>query len=178
MATRATLIAGLVMGTGLLLCCAPRMHSPRMQPGAPRSGSGEEIRISRGPCFGFCPVYTIAVTPAGRVDFEGKRHTAVLGPRSHTVGRSAYARVRRALGPYRPATGLETELPCPAAATDMAMITIEWISASGVRTALRYRLGCTSAQAKELETLMETQLQHLGVDGWARQQTWPGDTRG
>lgn len=170
-------LSAIVLGTGLLLCCTPRMQPGAQQP--PLSvRPGEEIRLSRGPCFGFCPVYTLAVTPAGRVDFEGKRHTAVLGPRSHSVGRGVYREVRRALAPLRPATGSQREAPCPAAATDMAVLTIEWIAADGTRTALTHRMGCRDPAGAAIERTVEDQLRRLEVDAWAAQKTWPGDTRG
>ncbi|WP_237449726.1 DUF6438 domain-containing protein [Novosphingobium silvae] len=171
---RALTLCAIVLGTGLLLCCTPRMQPGAIGQARPR----EEIRISRGPCFGFCPVYRIAVTPAGRVDFEGERHTAVLGPRSHSAGRDAYEAVRRALAPVRPATGTERAVPCPGAATDMSSLTVEWISADGTRTALTHRMGCRDAGAAQVERTVDEQLRRLGVDGWAAQKTWPGDTRG
>lgn len=39
------------------------------------------------PNFPIVQTRTAAITPGGRVDFEGKLHTAVLGPRSRTAGR-------------------------------------------------------------------------------------------
>jgi hypothetical protein len=171
---RAIFLAVVVLGTGLLICCTPRVQS-----GALPSPAREEIRLSRGPCFGFCPVYTLAVTPAGRVDFKGERHTAVLGSRSHSVGRAAYDEVRRALAPVRPPTGSEHALACTAGApTDMSSLTIEWIAANGMRTALTYRMGCRDPEGTHLERMVEKQLRRLGAEGWAAQKTWPGDTRG
>lgn len=172
---RGLTLSAIALGTGLLLCC-----TPRVQPGAlpPSTAPSEEIRISRGPCFGFCPVYSVAVTPAGRVEFEGERHTAVLGPRGHSVGREVYGEVRSALAPLRPETGTERKVPCPAAATDMSVLTVEWIAADGTRTALRHHMGCRDPQGAALEQTVEDQLRRLEVDEWAAQQTWPGDTRG
>jgi len=172
---RGLTLSAIVLGTGLLLCCTPRMQPGVLKPSASPS---EEIRISRGACFGFCPVYTLAVTPAGRVDFEGERHTAVLGPRSHSVGRGVYEDVRRALAPVRPATGSEREVPCPAAATDMPRLTVEWIRADGTRTALTQRMGCRDPETAGIELTVEEQLRRLEVDEWAAQKTWPGDPRG
>lgn len=164
----------IALGTGLLSCCTPRVQS-----GALPTPAKEEIRLSRGPCFGFCPVYTLAVTPAGRVDFKGERHTVVLGPRSHTVGRAGYEDVRRALAPMRPATGSETAFACASEMpTDTASLTIEWIEADGGRTALTYRLGCRDEAGAAIERTVEEQLRRLEADTWATQKTWPGDTRG
>lgn len=172
---RGITLSAIVLGTGLLLCCTPRTQSGALNSPAPPR---EEIRISRGPCFGFCPVYTLAVTPAGRVDFEGERHTAVLGQRSRSVGRAAYENLRGALASARPATGSEGEVPCPAAATDMSNLTIEWIGPDGTRTALTQRVGCSNPQAAAIERAVEEQLHRLEVEEWAAQKTWRGDTRG
>lgn len=164
----------IVLGTGLLSCCTPRVQS-----GALPAPAAEEIRLSRGPCFGFCPVYSVAVTPAGRVDFKGERHTAVLGARSHTVGRTGYEDVRSALAPVRPKTSGESTFSCVSGApTDMSSLTIEWIAANGGRTAFTYRMGCRDEAGREIERKVEEQLRRLEADAWAAQKTWPGDTRG
>lgn len=166
----------IVLGAGLLLCCAPRARPGAHPPVAPLS---EEIRISRGPCFGFCPVYTLAVTPAGRVDFDGVRHTAVLGPRARPVGRTGYEDVRRAFAPMRPATAGEHTASCPGGApSDMASLTVAWIGADGTRTALSQSMGCRDPAAAAFVHTVDEQLRRLKVDGWAAQKTWPGDTRG
>ncbi|HUD27978.1 MAG TPA: DUF6438 domain-containing protein [Novosphingobium sp.] len=170
-------LSAIVLGTGLLLCCTPRVQPGALKPPAPSARESEEIRISRGPCFGFCPVYILAVTPAGRVDFEGERHTAALGPRSRAVGRGVYEKVRGALAPLRPATGSEREVPCPSAATDMSTLTVEWITAGGTRTALRHRIGCRDPEGAGIERTVDAQLRLLEVDEWAAQKTWPGDPR-
>ncbi|KMS59786.1 hypothetical protein V474_11370 [Novosphingobium barchaimii LL02] len=174
---RATFVVAVVLGTGLLICCTPRVRS-----GAPTlpvtAQGGEEIRISRGPCFGFCPVYTLAVTPAGRVDFKGERHTAVLGQRAHSVGRTAYEDVRGALAALRPETGIETEFACKVAVSDMSHLTLEWIAADGTRTALTYGMGCRDPEGAAIMQTVEKQLHKLEAAEWAAQKTWPGDTRG
>jgi len=170
---RGLFLLAIMLGTGLLLCCAPRVQS-----GANSPEAGEELRLTRGPCFGFCPVYTVAVTPAGRVDFRGERHTTVLGPRSHSAGRAAYEEVRRALAPLRPASGREKVYPCSAAATDMSLITLEWISSGGQRTALTYRMGCRDEGGRKLEEAVDAALLRLGVRDWAAQKTLPGVPRG
>jgi hypothetical protein len=138
-----------------------------VQPGAPRLPAGEEIRISREPCGESCPAYTLAVTPAGRLDFNGVRHTAVQGSRSRTVGRAAYERLRLALAPLRPGTGGERVLRCDAAGDDPAQVTIEWLSARGGRTALRYRLDCREPAEVQLEHTVQSLLEGLQVEGWA-----------
>ncbi|MEE4451147.1 DUF6438 domain-containing protein [Novosphingobium resinovorum] len=171
---RGPLLSVIVLGAGLLISC-----TPRVQPGVSSPAlAGEEIRISRGPCFGFCPIYTVAVTPGGLVGFSGKRHTAVIGERARAAGPAGYEGLRKALAPLRPDTGTERALPCTLQATDMSQFTAEWVAADGTRTALTWNLGCRGKAATRLGRTVEEQLRQLGVDGWAAQKTWPGDTRG
>ncbi|PNU04423.1 DUF6438 domain-containing protein [Novosphingobium guangzhouense] len=171
---RGPLLCGIVLGAGLLSSCAPRVQ-PGVSSPAP---AGEELRISRGPCFGFCPVYSVSVTPAGRVDFTGKRHTAVIGPRAHSISRATYEQVRRALAALRPHTGEQATHACSEAATDMSSITVEWIGADGARTSLTYNMGCRSPEGSAMARTVDEQLGRLGVTDWAAQKTWPGDSRG
>ncbi len=176
---RGTQILAVVLGTGLLICCTPRVQSGAPTPPAPPAEAAlEEIRISRGPCFGFCPVYSLAVTPGGRVDFKGERHTAVLGARSRPAGREAYEHMRSALAPLRPRTGEAAEFACNVAVSDMSSLTLEWIAVDGTRTALAYGMGCRDPEGAAIVHTVEEQLHLLGADEWAAQKTWPGDTRG
>lgn len=139
----------------------------------------EEIRISRGPCFGFCPVYSVAVTPSGNVAFKGERHTEVLGERTHAVGRQGYADVRQALQALRPVTGAEQAYECKSPVpTDMASYSIEWIAADGTRTALTYNTGCRDPEAQQIGETITRQVERLGAEGWAAQKTRPGANRG
>lgn len=41
-----------------------------------------EIKLSRGPCLGPCPAFSITVTSAGRYDYEGGSHAEPRGKRS------------------------------------------------------------------------------------------------
>jgi len=140
--------------------------------------SREEIVISRGPCFGFCPVYTVNVTPGGQVNFEGARHTALVGQRTSAVSRRVYENVRREVEVIRPPTGTTRDWHCDRRPTDTSNFTIEWKSADGVQTSLRYAVGCDSAEGRMIERLIERQLQRLGVAEWAKQTTREGASRG
>lgn len=173
---RGPLLCAIVLGAGLLTNCTPRVQSGA--PSLPGKPAREEIRISRGACFGFCPVYSLSVTPGGRLDFTGERHTAVIGPRSRSVGAGGYEALRKAFASWRPKTGTAQDFVCEAPATDMSHITIEWISASGHRTALNYNMGCRSPRGMKIARTVEEQLKVLQVEAWAAQKTWPGDTRG
>lgn len=70
------IITGLVLG---MTACAPRTAVPAQQSGAPTEAVPLAISLERTPCFGTCPVYTIAVSPSGLVTFEGRAHVQLIG---------------------------------------------------------------------------------------------------
>ncbi len=75
------MIRKLILGTMLgLAACAPRTaaSSATQEPGE-GAAAASAVSLERGPCFGSCPVYTISVSPSGRVTFEGRAHLRRLG---------------------------------------------------------------------------------------------------
>lgn len=54
-----------------------------------------QITLSRGVCFGFCPEYTVTISGAGEVRYEGRRFVNVVGQRTATVSREEVARLVR-----------------------------------------------------------------------------------
>lgn len=43
------------------------------------------MTLERGPCFGFCPVYTVTVRGDGTVQYTGESHVATTGPQTGSV---------------------------------------------------------------------------------------------
>lgn len=144
----------------------------------PTSTSTETIMVSRGPCFGFCPVYTLGVTPAGLTTFDGARHTAMLGPQTRDAGRDGYARVAHALAPFRPDTGTTSDTRCETRISDQQLFTVTWTSLDGRITTLNHDRGCRSAANDALNQVLDAVPGALGVDAWAAQRTRPGASRG
>lgn len=135
-------------------------------PGAP--AAGETIRISVGPCFGFCPVYSLEATPAGQVVFVGERHTGVEGRREAQAPAGGYSAVARALAPFRPATGASEQTSCERQATDMSHYTVVWTAPDGTQTTLNHDGGCMSAKNAKLMEALKATPARLGVEGWVR----------
>jgi hypothetical protein len=154
--------------------CAALGTLPAPEP-APR---GETVRVSVGPCFGFCPVYTLGLTPNGEVLFRGERHTAVLGARTRRVSAADARAAAAALRPFRPADGTTAALPCKQLVSDQSRRTITWTDAQGRATTLEHDRGCRSAEAQALDAVLDALPARLGADGWARQVTRPGTSRG
>lgn len=145
----------------------------------PTSSVGTDtIAVSRGPCFGFCPVYTLSVTPSGAVTFDGTRHTAMLGSHTRDAGREEYGRLARDLAPFRPATGTTRETACETRISDQQHFRVTWTSPAGTITTLNHDRGCRSGTNDTLNQFLDAMPAQLGVDGWAAQLTRPGASRG
>lgn len=76
--------------TALLLCvlaCAPRKDASRPSDSSAMASAAAmpAISLERTPCFGGCPVYTVAVSPAGEVTYEGKASVRQLGKASGKI---------------------------------------------------------------------------------------------
>ena len=136
------------------------------------------IAVSVGPCFGFCPVYSVAVTPGGTITFNGERHTAVLGQKLREGGPAAYRALSAALAPYRPATGTVAETPCDQTVSDQARYHITWTAPDGTVTALDHDRGCRTAAGQALNAALLAMPDQLGIEPWARQTNRPGASRG
>jgi hypothetical protein len=140
--------------------------------------NGETISYSVGPCFGFCPVYNVTVTPDGHVAFEGERHTATLGRQETDGGAKAYKTISATLTAYRPATGTTADTQCESRMSDQQHYRITWTAADGTQTVLQHDKGCRSAKNDALNKALETLPSKLGIADWVKQTTRPGVGRG
>lgn len=156
----------------LALTACATVPAPTQPPAA------ETISVAVGPCFGFCPVYQITLSPEGTLRFMGKRHTAILGDRSRDAGRPKYDALARDLAPFRPRTGTEARVECTAAVSDTSSFTITWTDGSGTNTVATVQGGCPGGPGKGLVTLLRDVPARLGVADWAQQTTRPGEPRG
>lgn len=69
-----------------LLACGPRKDASRpTDSSAMASAALPAITLERTPCFGGCPVYTVAVSPSGEVSYEGKASVRLLGRASGKI---------------------------------------------------------------------------------------------
>jgi hypothetical protein len=70
-----------VLLLGLAACTPRRGADPVAErlDQSPAAGSDTAVALERTPCFGGCPVYRIAVSPAGLVSYEGKANVRRIG---------------------------------------------------------------------------------------------------
>tara|TARA_R110002126_G_C10253376_1_gene482286 strand:- start:118 stop:624 length:507 start_codon:yes stop_codon:yes gene_type:complete len=71
-----------------LSACATTQTGP-----GPTGVAWTEIEISEGVCFGFCPIYTITITPDDRYQLNGERFTRHDGQTSGTLDAGSFQRL-------------------------------------------------------------------------------------
>ena len=85
--------------------------------------SAFEVSLTRAPCFGFCPAYTVRVDGAGRVRWQGDRFVERIGPALTVVDANTVQRLRRAVRAANVFTLEDEYLAMPV--TDLPYMTIE-----------------------------------------------------
>ncbi len=84
-------------------------------------GEPDSVTLSRSPCFGTCPVYTVEVREDGQVTWHGKRFVQVVGDRT---ARIRPAEARRLIAHFRAARFFTLEDRYAARITDMPTQTL------------------------------------------------------
>ena len=129
----------------------------------PVAGETFAIRMTRGACYGLCPVYDLEIDADGSVRFEGTRYVRARGRQSATLPAADVA----ALVARFDATHffeLTWEDPCKNVATDHATVTLTLVARGRKRTLVDYLgNGCVPAS---LRALAEE------VDRVARTEAW------
>src|SRR5688500_10436324 len=143
-------------------------------PDLPAPTASDHISMTRGPCFGACPMYTVTVWGDGRVRFEGDQFVAQRGEHTRAIDAAAAAALFAAADSidfFRLPSDITpaNQSACGAAWTDMpsAETTIIW--AGRVHTVSHYH-GCP--KAPEQLTAFERR-----IDAVAGVAEWIGSTR-
>lgn len=140
-------------------------------PGTPVAIERAAVTYSRAPCYGFCPVYSVTMTPAGEGLFTGERNTAVTGERRFTVDRATAGRFIEHLGAVKPGAGdrrIEMGGPdCGIAPTDLPSIDVRWDADTGAAPqSLHLYLGCRSEEAARVRAVLEAAPALLPIAGF------------
>jgi hypothetical protein len=107
----------------------------------------DSIRYEEMGCFFYCPVFVVSVDRDGRGLFEGRRHTAVHGPKRFRMSPAQFRAFASKLEPLRPAGGsvrYDYDTRCGGAGvpvTDGASTSVAWRSGQN-RQFLHYYSGC------------------------------------
>ncbi|WP_026173021.1 DUF6438 domain-containing protein [Asticcacaulis benevestitus] len=167
-----------VAGVGILFTSLVGCSTMTAPPSTGTVSTKETISYSVGPCFGFCPVYSLEVTPSGHVAYVGERHTAFVGPKEREAGEGGYNKAAKALAAFRPADGTAADTQCDQRRSDAQNYVITWTKPDGTKTVLQHDRGCMSAKNAELNKVLDELPADLGVAEWAKQLTEPGASRG
>jgi hypothetical protein len=133
---------------------------PGPKTGAPIAIEREAVTYSTEACRGFCPVYSVRMTPEGEGVFTGEQHTAVTGERRFTVEPAVAARFIEHVDAVRPAGGdRRIEMgtaDCGTVATDLPAINVRWDSNTGAAPqSLHLYLGCSADEARRVRAVLE-----------------------
>lgn len=82
-------LSALLLAAGLSACAATS------GPAAP--DTYRAISVTETPCFGFCPAYTITVTPDDRYVLEARSHTQMQGRTTGALEAGSFARMTAVL---------------------------------------------------------------------------------
>lgn len=74
-----------------LAACAP--VAPATPEGNPVNQTGVVISLARSACYGFCPIYSVAITGEGEVTYVGQGFVNVVGEQRATIPRANVARL-------------------------------------------------------------------------------------
>ena len=103
------------------------------EPEQPAPTGTDSISMTRGPCFGACPMYTVTVYGDGRVVFQGDRFVAETGEHTKTIDAADAAALFAAADSidfYRLPADITpaNQQACGASWTDMpgAEVTLRW----------------------------------------------------
>lgn len=133
-----------------LVACAPR--SSAAPPAERRTGTDtvpeHAVVLERTPCFGSCPVYTVAVSPAGLVSYQGRAHVQRLGSATASISRARVDSLLYQLDRAGFFTFADRYLPseptCGRYVTD-APSTITTVNYQGRSKTIRHDYGCGNA---------------------------------
>lgn len=113
--------------------------------GQPLTASFDSITLSRSPCFGKCPVYSVTVHADGRVEYDGDRWVSATGKHRGQTSKEALEKLADALNSRRIPLIVDYRPGKPACGkpvtTDMPGATIT-IRKGGTTHTLYYYGGC------------------------------------
>jgi hypothetical protein len=134
------------------------------------------VKLTRTECFGTCPVYTVEVSPDGKVSFIGLKNTKVIGSAEGTLNRETLdllaAEINKAnIFALKDAYTRDSG-NCPSYATDNPTVTLEVRSGRKFKKIEHY-LGCSDKSGERNEaypenlTRLEKRIdQTIGTDRW------------
>jgi hypothetical protein len=128
------------------------------------------LRMTRGSCLGWCPVYRLTIDANGVVTFEGRENTSVVGIHKRALTSDELHQVIRAvrgidfftLGDY------SSRPVCRKLTTDAPAFTIT-VRINGREKAVRHYAGCHGFDVERQLLAFEDRIDELaGVEAWKK----------
>jgi len=157
-------------GLALLAVAASACSRQEQTPAAAPVTAAPVVTLERTPCFGTCPVYSVAISGDGTVRFDGKHHVADTGQMMATIPREQVDGLLAELdagGYFGFAEAYVMSSPaCGLYATDSPTVITSATRADRTKT-IRHDRGC-SAAPPELSRLEQRIDEVAGTDRWVR----------
>jgi len=126
--------------------------------------SQEIINYSTTECHGTCPIYSLSLSPDGKVIFNGLKYTNIQGIKEVKVTQETYNKIADQLNEYRPKTGESiSDNNCSKRATDHQFVNFVWLAKSGTETKFEHYKGCMDESGRKLNSIIEQLPMELGV---------------
>lgn len=153
------LVAALALGA-----CASAGPAPNSENAGP-----VEISMTRTPCFGFCPDYTVTISGDGHVVYEGRRFVNVVGRAEAHI---APAQVQALLARFDAIGFDELQNEYRAGVTDLPSTTIQLIRDGRSKSVLDY--GGTGAGMPESVRALQAEIDRVaGTAQWVLRDGQP-----
>jgi hypothetical protein len=153
------LFAALALGA-----CASAAPAPN-----PENAGPVEISMTRTPCFGFCPDYTVTISGDGGVLYEGRRFVNVVGERRAQI---SPAQVQALLARFDAIGFEQLQNEYRAEVTDLPSTTIQLIRNGRSKSVLDY--GGTGAGMPESVRELQAEIDRVaGAAQWVLRDGQP-----
>ena len=147
----------------LLCACAP--VSAPVEP----NGQPIAITLTRTPCFGFCPDYTVTITGEGEVTYVGRRFVDAVGERRATIPQADVAALLRR---FDEVDFEDLRDNYRAQVTDLPTTTIS-LSRNGVRKAVLDYGGLSAGMPESVRALQDEIDRVAGTSRWVLRDGQP-----
>lgn len=141
-----TLLASIVAAATLLLTSCATTDSCI----ADLDRASFRVTVTKGACFGNCPVFDGTVYGDGTVEYIGRMHTELEGQWKGTINAETLCRLRTLIDKNDVMTMKENHVDTGVADAPMSTITVEY---RGTKRVIRWNMG-TPANVRELDQLL------------------------
>jgi hypothetical protein len=140
-----------------------------MDPPGPSGGGPVVITLTRGACFGFCPVYSVSITGDGQVTYVGRNFVNVTGEQHATVPASE---VQALLRRFDAAHFASLQDEYRARVSDLPTYTVE-LQRNGVRKSVLDYGGLSAGMPQTVRELQDEIDRVAGTSRWVLRDGQP-----